>query len=105
MKNYDDLGILTIDDTVYRTRISEKQTSRKGYKPADPGLVISFIPGTIVDLLVKEGDEVEQGGELLVLDAMKMKNRLLSLRSGRIKTIHVKRGDKVPKGALLMEFE
>jgi len=48
---------------------------------------------------VKEGDVV------VILDAMKMQNRLKSHLEGIVKKVHVKKGDRVPKGAVLIEVE
>jgi biotin carboxyl carrier protein len=102
MEKQKDLGKLNINYTEYTTRLSKKFTSRKPFKHETPGHVSSFIPGTVVELLVKEGDSVRYGQELLVLDAMKMKNRILSLWDGTVESIPVKPGDKLPKGAVLM---
>ncbi len=57
MKKKKNLEILNIDTSLYKTRISKKFENRKPYKAADPHMVISFIPGTILDILVKPGTE------------------------------------------------
>ena len=105
MEKQENLGKLNINYTEYTTRLSRKFVNRKGFKPVSPGVVSSFIPGTVVELLVKEGEEVKYGQELLVLDAMKMKNRILSVWDGTVRAIPVKPGDRLPKGAVLMEIE
>jgi biotin carboxyl carrier protein len=99
------LSFLNIDTSLYRTRISKKFDNRKPYQPADPKKIISFIPGTVLNILVKEGQIVEKGEELLILEAMKMQNRLKSSTGGKIKKIIAGKGDKVSKGTLLMELE
>jgi pyruvate carboxylase len=99
-----ELKILNIDTTLYQTRVSRKFENRKPYKPADPNIVESFIPGTILDIRVKEGQLVEPGDVLLVLDAMKMQNRLKSPVKGTVRKIHVNSGDKVSKGTVLVEL-
>lgn len=100
-----DYGILNINKVLYKTRLSKKFMSRKLYEPADPRLIMSFIPGTILDILVKEGQKVKTGDELLILDSMKMKNRLKSGRDGIIESIEVKPGVKVAKGTLLLKMK
>ncbi|MFO7575628.1 MAG: acetyl-CoA carboxylase biotin carboxyl carrier protein subunit [Bacteroidales bacterium] len=105
MEKQENLGKLNINHTEYTTRLSRKFVNRKGFQPDTPGVVSSFIPGTVVELLVSEGDVVRKGQELLVLDAMKMKNRILSLWSGKVRSIPVKPGDKLPRGAVLMEID
>ena len=68
-------------------------------------MILSFIPGTVLDIMVIEGKHVEMGDLLMILDAMKMQNKLKSSIAGRIKKIHVNKGDKVSKGTLLIELE
>ncbi|MBW6499774.1 MAG: acetyl-CoA carboxylase biotin carboxyl carrier protein subunit [Bacteroidales bacterium] len=105
MKEHKELGVLNIDTTLYKTRISKRFASRKPYKPADPKIIRSFIPGTILDIMVKVGQDVSKGEKLMILDAMKMQNVLICSTDARIKSIAVKKGDKVSKGTLLLEME
>jgi len=105
MESKEEYKILNINLTNYRTRLSSKFENRKPFVPADPCLVKSFIPGTVVDVLVKEGDEMKQGDVVIILDAMKMQNRLKTHVDGRVKRINVKSGDKVAKGDVLLEME
>lgn len=105
MKEHKDLGILNIDTSLYKTRISKSFASRKPYKPPDPKIIESFIPGTILDIMVKVGQYVTKGENLMILDAMKMQNVLICSADARIKRIAVKKGDKVSKGTLLLEME
>ena len=99
------LEILNIDTSLYKTRISEKFRNRKPYKKADPRSVLSIIPGTILDILVKPGQKVKKGDELMILEAMKMQNMLKAVSGGKIRWIAVQKGDKVAKGTLLLEME
>jgi biotin carboxyl carrier protein len=105
MKESKELRILNLNSSQYKTRLSEKFINRKSYKPADPNIILSFIPGTILDILVIKGQEVKKGDELVILDAMKMKNRLKSNINGTIKKIHVNKGDRVSKGTILLELK
>jgi biotin carboxyl carrier protein len=63
------------------------------------------MPGLILEISVKEGDEVKEDDTLLILEAMKMENVITSPRDGIIKSVHVKQGGTVEKNALLIEFE
>ena len=99
------LDKLNIDSTEYSTKVTSKFKNRELYKIPDKGLLKSFIPGTIVEVLVKEGDNVCKGDDLLVLEAMKMKNRLKSPVDGKVKGINVSEGEKVAKGVLLIEIK
>ena len=100
-----DLSVLNINSTRYITRLSKKFLKRKNFKPADPKIILSFIPGTVLDILVKVGDDVKKNDDLMILDAMKMQNKLKSTADGRIKRILVNKGDKVSKGNVLLELK
>ena len=100
-----DFQNLNIDNEIYKTRLSLKFKNRKFYEPANPLLVTSFIPGTVIDILVAEGQPVVKGEELMILDAMKMKISIKSGTEGRIKKIMVEKGAKIPKGITLFEME
>lgn len=68
------------------------------------GKIQSFIPGTVVEVLVNPGDTVKAGEDIVILDAMKMKNRLKSHLDGKVVAVNVKPGDRVTKGAVLVEI-
>lgn len=63
------------------------------------------MPGLILEINVKAGDEVKEGDNLLILEAMKMENVLTSPREGVIKSVKVNQGETVDKNSLLIEFE
>lgn len=63
------------------------------------------MPGLILDIKVSEGQEVESGDPLMILEAMKMENVLKSPRKGVIKKIKVVKGKSVEKNQVLIEFE
>jgi biotin carboxyl carrier protein len=62
------------------------------------------LPGVIVAILVKPGDQVAHGQELCTLEAMKMKNAIRANREGTIASIEVNVGDQVNHGQVLMTF-
>ncbi|MCX6333850.1 MAG: acetyl-CoA carboxylase biotin carboxyl carrier protein subunit [Bacteroidia bacterium] len=105
MKNTEKLGTLNIDSTLYKTRISSKFEKRVSYRAVNPKFILSFIPGTVLDILVKPGQKVKFGEDLMILDAMKMQNQLKSSIDGTVKKIPVKKGDKVSKGTVLIVLE
>jgi biotin carboxyl carrier protein len=105
MNNNDSLGSLNIGNRIYSTRISNKFTVRKHYQPVDPSVILSFIPGTVHDILIKKGQRVKKGDILMILDAMKMKNMLKCKIDGKVKSISVKKGDRVSKGTVLLMLE
>jgi biotin carboxyl carrier protein len=105
MSKEEKLGFLNIDTSLYQTRISKKFQNRKHYQPADPRIILSFIPGTVLEIFIKPGQEVTKGEDLMTLDAMKMKNKLKCPMDGKVRSIAVSKGDKVSKGTVLLELE
>jgi biotin carboxyl carrier protein len=63
------------------------------------------MPGTILKVLVKEGDSVSEDQEVLILEAMKMENPISAPAAGTVKSIKVKTDDKVDTGQVLMTIE
>ena len=63
------------------------------------------MPGLILEINIKKGQEVKEDAPLLILEAMKMENIITSPKDGIIKSISVSKGDAVEKNQLLIEFE
>ena len=62
------------------------------------------MPGMILSVNVKEGQEVKEGDTLLILEAMKMENAIGAPKDGIIKTVNAKNGGTVEKGELMIEM-
>jgi biotin carboxyl carrier protein len=67
--------------------------------------IVASMPGRVIDIKVKVGDEVEHGQEVCVIEAMKMQISMKSNQNGVVKDIKVAVGQSVPKGAVLIELE
>ncbi|CAO3611554.1 unnamed protein product [Cunninghamella echinulata] len=65
----------------------------------------SPMPGRIISIAIKEGDQVQSGEPLVVVEAMKMQNILRSTRNGIVKKIYVYPGNNVKSGQVLIEFQ
>lgn len=63
------------------------------------------MPGKIVKIMVNEGDDVAADSPLLIMEAMKMENEMRAPCDVKIKSIHVKEGENVESGAVLISFE
>lgn len=63
------------------------------------------MPGLVLDVMVTEGQSVQEGEGLLVLEAMKMENELRAPASGTVQAVHVATNDAVDKDALLIEID
>ena len=78
----------------------EQLRRREGREQID-----SIMPGKVVRVLVAEGEEVQAGQGVVVIEAMKMENEVASPRSGRVKEIAVTPGATVEAGAKLIVLE
>ncbi len=96
---------LELESGIFKTNSIKKFDLRKPYEIKNPSKVSAFMPGTIRDIMVKEGDEVMEGDNLLILEAMKMNNLIKSPLNGKVTKIHVIGNDKVSKNQLLVEVE
>ncbi len=79
--------------------------SGKREKASKEGHVTTTMPGNIVDVLVKEGDQVSAGDPVLVIEAMKMETEVKASTSGKVAAVHIKKGDRVTPGEILVEIE
>lgn len=89
----------------YKTQLTKKFINRKVWTDPNPYEIQSFIPGTIIQISIKDGDIVKEGDPLLILEAMKMQNRIEMPFAAKIKKIHVNVGDRIPKDTLMIELE
>ena len=67
--------------------------------------ILAPMPGTIINFLVNEGDEVLEYQEVVILEAMKMENAIPTPEAGKVKEIKVKVDDKVSTDQVLMVLE
>jgi len=74
----------------------------KTAKPEAGSTVKSPLPGVILNMKVREGDQVKVGQTLLVLEAMKMENNIDSDKEGIVGSIKVRQGDSVLEGDVLL---
>lgn len=106
----DDQYIVACEGASVQLRlVDERRASRPGEgSSSDRGggkQVRSFMPGKVVDVLVKVGDEVTKNQGLVIIEAMKMENELRSTADGKVKEIRVSPGQAVESGELLIELE
>lgn len=67
------------------------------------GVVMAPMPGLVLRVEVEEGQRVETGAGVVVLEAMKMENEIKVAVTGRVTAVHVDAGQAVDKGMLLVE--
>lgn len=96
---------LIIDETPYRTNFNKAFEERVLWEKENPKKLYSFIPGTIREIFVKKGETIKKDQVVLILEAMKMRNRIMAEHAGTVKKICVKTDEVIPKNHLLIEFE
>lgn len=96
---------LTVNGMTMSTMLTKKFKNRRMWSKPDKKHISSFIPGTIRDVFVKAGDQVQENDKLLILEAMKMMNVITSPVDGKISQVLVTLGEKIPKGKIMVEFE
>ena len=113
-RSYD--ASVTRDGTVYTVEIDGRRfcfdlsdPARAALRPSTSradgaGRVLAPMPGRVLRLLVKTGQEVALGEPIVVVEAMKMENELTACRPGIVTAIAVQEGQSVDSGALLVEI-
>lgn len=105
MNKYDTMGSIALESGTYETRLTRKYTLRKPYEKDDPRIIKAVIPGVVERIDATVGTGIKKGVPLLILEAMKMHNRIASPQDGIVKAIRVAAGEKVSKGQVLIEIE
>ena len=81
------------------------QEAREGAKANKPKVVRSQITGKVLKVMAKVGDTVNAGDALMIIEAMKMENRVLATAQGVIESVKVSEGEMVSTGAELVRFK
>ncbi len=117
--------IARVDGEVFQVLVERRETPPAAQAAAPAGLtatkavvasapssaesasnaLVSPLPGTVVEVFVKPGEEVESGQVVLIVEAMKMKNSIRSVRGGVVKSVLVNAGQTVAHKQALLEFE
>lgn len=124
IKKFEDgLAKLEVNGTAYNVELQEEERSQKTPVLVRPVVqkqtdaykikktisslfkVTAPLPGNVLQVFVKEGDEVKKEDPLLLYEAMKMENKLLAEKQGRVKSIKVTAGDAVLQNDVLIELE
>ena len=67
--------------------------------------VVSPLPGSVIKVIAKVGDEVKRGQAVMVIESMKMENNIPAPRDGKVTAIHVSAGNSVMQGDALIDIE
>ena len=85
--------------------IDRKQRRTIEHRPEGPQQITAPMPGKVVRVLLKPGDEVTAGQGVVVVEAMKMQNEIKSPKSGRILEVRVSEGDTIVNNQVLAVVE
>jgi acetyl/propionyl-CoA carboxylase alpha subunit len=99
-----DFQTFSYEGADYKTMLTDKFRQHQPYTPDDPNKITAQIPGTILKILVKEGQQINPAKCLFILEAMKMKNKVFATVSGQIIKIYVSEGQIVTNNQLLLEL-
>lgn len=89
---------------IYNDEMLLHESFKSGGLMGGDAALKSGMPGKIVKVFVKEGDEVKAGTPLLVMEAMKMENEMKASADVKISKVHVKPGDTIESGATLISY-
>ncbi len=91
---------LSVVDSARRLTRGGQRREHKG-----PAQIKAQMPGRIVNVLVKAGDEVKEGQGVVIVEAMKMENEVKTPKAGKVAEVKVVAGQTVEKGALMIVIE
>ncbi|MFQ6029395.1 MAG: acetyl-CoA carboxylase biotin carboxyl carrier protein subunit, partial [Dehalococcoidia bacterium] len=92
-------GYLFLFERVESSRRGSRATADRG------GEVLAPMPGTVLQVMVQEGDRVERDQPVMVMESMKMELIISAPRDGLVKRVPVAEGSQVEKGMRLLELE
>ena len=105
MAEQEKLQVIIVHSAKYQTSYTKKYINRKVWEEPNFNLIKSYIPGTVVDIFIKEGQKVDAGDSIMILDAMKMYNDIKMPFKGKILKINIIKGQKIPKNFVMIEIE
>ena len=107
--NSEDEYRVLVDGRNYRVNLMDERRMRvgtqSGSQPEGSQKISVPMPGKVIAVLVSEGDTVDKGQGLVIVEAMKMENEVKTPITGTVKQIRVKAGETVEGGAVLVIVE
>lgn len=105
MREQEQFSEIALESGTFESLTTKKFAQRKLFEKQDPKVIKARIPGAIESISAQVGMSVYTGDTLMILEAMKMHNRIKAPLSGKVKAIRVAPGDKIVKGQVLLELE
>lgn len=98
-ENPDSLRILLDGEELEYSYTVQKRDEKRLAK------LVSPLPGRVIDVKVRSGEEVSLGDELIIIESMKMQTVIRSDREGVVEEVHVKAGETIKRGQVLITFK
>ena len=105
MADQENNQIIIVHSAKYQTTYNKKYLNRKVWVEPNFNEIKSYIPGTIIEIFVKEGQILKAGESIITLEAMKMYNDVQMPFKGRIVKVNIEKGQKIPKNYIMIEIE
>jgi acetyl/propionyl-CoA carboxylase alpha subunit len=108
MSEGDGIYLAELSGQIFEVVVEDERTRRLAGLKGGPGaitgeaIIKAPMPGVVIEVLVTQGQEVEQGDIVVILESMKMQNEFKAPRSGKIHTLRVAPGDKVEQNAVML---
>ncbi len=103
---YDEKKIyLARGSKIYEVEVVQEAELKAVIEHPVDNLITAPMPGVVVKVEVEEGQEVEPGQILVIVEAMKMENQMRSPMKGKIKKVNIQAGAKVDANQVLIELE
>lgn len=94
---------LEVEGVKYKTYLTTKYKNREKYRDPEPNKVLAFIPGTVAKMLIAPKKQVKEGEVVMILDAMKMMNKVIAPMDGEV-NYFVKENQIISKNQVLFEI-
>ena len=91
-----------VNGKTYDISVKNGIEAREGVNSSDAVPIKAALPGAVLKINISEGDMIEEGDVLLVLEAMKMETEIKSPKSGKIASVEVNVGEQVKNGQVLV---
>ena len=108
MREGDGTYLAELNGDIFEVVVEDERTRRLAGLKGGPGAITGEavikapMPGVVIDVPVKAGQEVQQGDIVLILESMKMQNEFKAPRAGKVHTLRVAPGDKVEQGTVML---
>lgn len=103
-KSTHEFATIALESGDFQSLPTKKYLQRKTFEKESPGIIKAQIPGTVDQVLVAIGQSVRKGDTLMILEAMKMLNRIKAPIDGIVGQLPSAPGSKVSKNQLLVEL-